>query len=336
MKNKLFTLFTLALLSTTSSQLSTALAQGPLAPPGAPGPLFKTLQQVEPRTPIATLPFTILQKGSYYLTTNLTGITNLHGIEIAADDVTLDLNGFSLIGAPGSLKGVQVVSGRKNITIQNGSVRAWGGDGIGINDTSVASLQVLGVRASNNGQTGIRTASGGAVRDCVARENGLHGIHVEDSTAIERCSALMNASNGIVAYVQCRIENCLADGNSGNGINVFGASTVRRCDASQNGFDGIRVANGCSVLDNRSSENGTAGDGAGVHAVGVHNRIEANHATGNDTGIAVDSSNGNLVIRNSAVGNGTDFDLPPAASAGPVVVADAVTTNSNPHANFRP
>ncbi len=44
-------------------------AQGPLAPPGAPAPTFKTLQQVEPRTPISALPFTISQPGSYYLTT---------------------------------------------------------------------------------------------------------------------------------------------------------------------------------------------------------------------------------------------------------------------------
>ena len=55
------------------SRPATGLAQGPLAPPGAPGPLFKTLQQVEPRIPISALPATLSQAGSYYLTTNLTG-----------------------------------------------------------------------------------------------------------------------------------------------------------------------------------------------------------------------------------------------------------------------
>ena len=39
------------LLSTLISQFSTAFGQGALTPPGAPAPLFKTLSQVEPRTP---------------------------------------------------------------------------------------------------------------------------------------------------------------------------------------------------------------------------------------------------------------------------------------------
>ena len=37
-------------------------------PPGAPSPTMKTLDQVEPRTAITNLPFTINQGGSYYST----------------------------------------------------------------------------------------------------------------------------------------------------------------------------------------------------------------------------------------------------------------------------
>lgn len=46
--------------------------QGALAPPaGPPCSQMKTLAQVEPRIPIATVPFTIDQPGSYYLTGEL-------------------------------------------------------------------------------------------------------------------------------------------------------------------------------------------------------------------------------------------------------------------------
>src|SRR5580658_9358313 len=75
------------------------LAQGSLTPPGAPAPTMKTLSQVEPRTIVAAAntpgdsgdTFIISQSGSYYLTTNMTGVSDQDCIEITANNVTLDL-----------------------------------------------------------------------------------------------------------------------------------------------------------------------------------------------------------------------------------------------------
>src|SRR5512141_2377001 len=75
-----------------------ALSQGSLTPPGAPAPTMKTLQQVEPRTDVLTLPsggsaqYVISAPGSYYLTTNILGIPSASkvGILIQANNVTLD------------------------------------------------------------------------------------------------------------------------------------------------------------------------------------------------------------------------------------------------------
>ena len=95
----------LILVITVAVAVHSTVAQGPLTPPGVPVPTMKTLDQIdsklEKRTPIEALPFTISAPGSYYVTGNLTGVAGQHGITIDADNVTLDLGGFELVG-PGS------------------------------------------------------------------------------------------------------------------------------------------------------------------------------------------------------------------------------------------
>src|SRR5215831_14797408 len=95
------------LLSTLNPQLSTCFAQGSLTPPGAPAPGMKTLTQLEPRTPIASAPFTISAPGSYYLTTNVS-VSAGDAITIATNNVTLDLRGFTIssTAAPSAGRGI--------------------------------------------------------------------------------------------------------------------------------------------------------------------------------------------------------------------------------------
>src|SRR4051794_15270642 len=86
----------------TFGLLSSSFGQGSLTPPGAPAPTMKSLDQIEARTIIPSLPYVITNAGSYYLATNLTGSAGTNGITVIADNVSIDLNGFSLIGKPGS------------------------------------------------------------------------------------------------------------------------------------------------------------------------------------------------------------------------------------------
>src|SRR5262245_27942704 len=68
---------------------------GSLEPPGPPAP---TLAEVEPRIAIhaGDLPMNIGSPGSYYLAENIS--TGGGGITIAADNVSIDLKGFTLQG----------------------------------------------------------------------------------------------------------------------------------------------------------------------------------------------------------------------------------------------
>jgi hypothetical protein len=189
-------LFTLAL------QPSTLLAQGSLTPPGAPAPTMKTLQQVEPRVPISTAPFTISQPGSYYLTTNLT-VSGGDAITIAANGVTLDLNGFTIASTtnPASGTAVLIDGGLQDITIQNGHIRG----GVTNNGSGVFSGPGFGygIYYSGSDLQNVRV-SGVSVSGCQ-----YHGIYVGNSgsTAVENCVVRTVGGAGIVAKT---IRGCVA------------------------------------------------------------------------------------------------------------------------------
>lgn len=115
------------------SALLAGAARAQLDPPV--GPIVKTgktLSEVEPRIAVnvANTPgdanslFNITQPGSYYLTGNITGVDGKHGIDINVSGVTLDLNGFDMVGVPGSLDGIRTpFVGLRGLSVLNGTVR---------------------------------------------------------------------------------------------------------------------------------------------------------------------------------------------------------------------
>jgi parallel beta-helix repeat protein len=347
-------------------------SQGNLAPAGAPAPSMKTLQQIEPRVPISSLPFTITNSGSYYLTTNLTGAPALTGITISASSVTLDLGGFLLSGA-GSGDGVSVSGTRTNITIQNGSLRNWD---TGVNATLASNsrferLQVSqgisfgiyvgngnlilfcqaegngwgiyggnnctikGCTAIRNGASGIQVDSGCTIVECTASQN-FQGIGAFESALIQSCLVSSNGANGgIIADSGANVIGCTADWNAGDGI-AIDRGTVRNCTARSNKGDGIQVFISCLVQDNHCSSNGENGDGAGVHSLQGGNTIERNVVVSNDRGIDCNPSTGNFITGNRAQSNGSDYDIVAGNHYGAIVTSPGVGfTSTNPYVNFR-
>jgi hypothetical protein len=148
MKSHLTLLTTLFILHPSSFLLS----QGPLTPPGAPAPTMKTLDQVEARTPISALPFTINSSGSYYVTSNLIAAAGQTGITVNTGNVTIDLNGFQLIGSGGATAhGVRIATGVTAVTIRDGIVRGFSGDGISAESSNCTEMRVESVTATSNG-----------------------------------------------------------------------------------------------------------------------------------------------------------------------------------------
>jgi len=300
----------------------------PINPPAGPvTSTYKTLTEVEPRIAInatntpgdADSRFKITQPGSYYLTGNITGVAGRHGIEIAASGVTLDLMGFDLSGLPASLDGVSAtVSNLTNITIRNGSVRAWGDEGVDLGTNSADSSAVIDVRASGNAGNGITIGTGGTITGCSAYNNTGDGILTGFGCTITGCSATNNSANGIVTSSSCTITACSASSNTGSGISTGFGCMITECTASYNGT-GITTDDGCTITGCTAIEN----TGSGI-ATGFGCMITECTASFNGTGIA--TASGCTISNCTARANTLDGIR---VTSGCVVLANTCLFNGN-------
>ena len=329
-------------------------AQGALTPPGSPAPTMKSLDQIEPRMPISALPYTISAPGSYYLTTNLTGISGQNGITIGANDVALDLRGFVLSGVAGSLDGITAQSpSLQNISVRNGTLRSWGAHGL--YSYLGQGWQIERLRVFNNGNSGLFMGLGATVKDCVAEGNGAGwpGIYVYDGSLIigcvartngigiqggtgviiKDCTCEFNSAFGIYADANSSVSGCVCVfNNAGVALNGSG-STLTGCSLSWNTNGGLNAIGGDNfVCDNNVISNTSVG----INLNGSGNRVERNNVVGNYSGFAVGSTN-NLIIGNSARGNqGNDYtSIGAGNTVGPIVTSTNIATDSNPHANYQ-
>ena len=195
---------------------------GDLDPP--PGPIMPT-NRIQLNEQAVTLPFTISESGSYVLTSNQVGSSGVDGIVIDADDVTLDLNGFALIGVPDSLDGIRISGIHSNITLKNGTVSGW--DGNGINAASAHSGRFEALSIGSSGIDGLSIGSnsvarGLSVSGCLGAAIHVGGVR----NRIEGCHATTSGTGMLVAGRENLIvKNSCAD-NSQNynitGGNAFG------------------------------------------------------------------------------------------------------------------
>jgi hypothetical protein len=267
-------------------------ALGPLNPPSGPvSSTNKTLAEIEPRTAVnaTNTPgntfalFRITQPGSYYLTSNISiPSSNSWAIEIAANGVTLDLNGYTINGNGNGngnnvggivLSLVSVVGEPKGVAIRNGTITNITRSGItpssfpnGAQGVIVENVRVLNVSSTNggvNGIAGIYLGRGGSAINCYVA-NAPTGITTSFSARVINSTAEFCTFSGFDIGGGSVIQNCVAVGifggpTDGHGFVLRTGSQATNCNSRSNTGDGFVLEESSVALDCSSSNNTGAG-----------------------------------------------------------------------------
>ena len=217
-------------------------------------------------------PVTIDHPGSYRLTSDLdvtdataraggTSAENQTAIKVTADYVSIDLNGFSIVGpavCSGFPPGLSCTStgggggildgavGVTHLSVSNGTVRGMGASGI---DALLAKdARVERVHAAGNGAAGIALGSGATVVGCTASHNGAAGILAGEASSVRDNVVYGNKLTGILAGQQCLVAGNVSATNGGPGLDLGPLTGYRDNALSLN--VGVAVTGGVNLGQN--------------------------------------------------------------------------------------
>lgn len=164
-------------------------------------------------------PIILTVSGSYRVTSDLAAPVNSDGIRIDADNVTLDLNGFTLYGGGGLIAdGVQIAN-HSNIEIKNGTIRGFTRHGIFTN-INTHFIRVINVRAIGNAIFGVDLQGGGNLIDGCTAINNVVGLSASDGSLVVNSVARSNSSFGMSLGLNAGYRSCVLTGNNGGNANA--------------------------------------------------------------------------------------------------------------------
>ncbi|MBC7832929.1 MAG: right-handed parallel beta-helix repeat-containing protein [Hyphomicrobium sp.] len=181
-------------------------------------------------------PVVLSVSGAYKLTGNLVVPASTDGVFVAAPNITIDLNGFSIVGPV-------VCSG------------------------SAAALACAGAK-EGSGIGGYSGMHGATVRNGTVRGFGAQGVSLDRGATIERVTAISNAGYGFALYDNGSISNSMASDNGADGMLLQSGGTIVNSRAHNNkgtGFtsnsydSGENREMGGEVRDSYASRNGALG-----------------------------------------------------------------------------
>jgi hypothetical protein len=205
---------------------------------------------------------------SYTLTSDL-AVTdvNTEVITVVAENVSIDLNGFEILG-PVTCTGA-------GATLSCSGFGGGSGVGGGLRGMNVHNGSIKGV-----GRFGVHLGRHGEARNLRVKWSGIKGIVAGDGSTVSDNVVALNADNGIEAGDRSLVTGNTSTENGGDGITAQVGSLVRANTSSLNGGDGV-LCEGTMVHDNSITSN----TGKGLNLLGV---------------LYTNGFRGNLIIDNTA------------------------------------
>ncbi len=277
--------------------------------------------------PIASCGTVITVAGAYSLTMDIDASAGGTCIDVQADDVTIDLMGFSING-PGTFTagsyGIRL-NGHSNVEIRNGTIRGIGYRAIYETSPTGHHDRIINMRVLGSGQYGIfLNGNGHLIKGCTIDGSGtLNGIIIYgDNGSVTGCTVTNNGGTGIEVGNGFRVTGNVSSGNSGvgiytgleasvvgntvkdsqggAGISVGDKTLVDGNTVTGNFFNGIVVSDSCQVIRNNISGNSEAGILVVSNGMVKKNMVTYNTKSGIQVGSGSLVEGNSLILNNSS------------------------------------
>lgn len=231
--------------------------------------------------------YVINKPGRYYLAAHrVMTDPNKNAIEIAADDVTLDLNGHTVAFASNVGTGHGIYGKDfQNAEIRGGGIAVTPQMGIEIHSTAIprtSNVRIIDVRVSQPGSMGIRVlANATTISRCSVDESTHSGIvsYASNGVLITDCVVNKTGQSGIVANSGGSIvKNCVVSNTDSTGIQISENGLVESCHVSFSNKSGAGYAAGITLASRSVARGNTVAvcKTNGIKALGYSVLIEAN------------------------------------------------------------
>jgi hypothetical protein len=195
-------------------------------------------------------PYTIANAGTYRLTGNLSCSSGKSGILVNTGAVTIDLNGFQILGSGSAgTFGISVPNAGVGVTlVENGTVEGFG-TGISLQGNSA----VKNVRALFNTNAGIAMASDGLIEGCIASANNpTTGVGISCGAGCNIWGNTASNNNvGIASGGASLILRNTLESNNATALSITGAANATT-GYGENvlSFNATNVSGGTSMKNN--------------------------------------------------------------------------------------